>query len=236
MGSPHKEQETLTALAITNAVLAILSAAIAIGAIYFRFFYEPEADPQAAQAYLAEAQERLKQHSDEIGAEAASLVQEAVPPITTAVYSQAREDYPAYVRAVKIQGKEYLANVEQIFIAQVKAQYRDYLRAHRDVIKQEFPEHASDENVEAILTDFEETTNRIVERYYLDEFRRESERTVALWNRFEPVEVPGPNAPSLHEQLADYTADWVVLSAAHRAQKAAAPIEPAQGNEVSAAR
>lgn len=222
MGSPQGESRTLAALAVTNIVLAVLTASLAIGFVYFRFFYEPEADPQAAKAYVEEAQERFDQHADEISAEAASLLNEAVPPITSAVYKQAREDYPAYVRAVKTQGKEYLANVEQIFIDQVKGQYGDYLRAHRDVVKQEFPEHASDENVEKILTDLEETTTRIVERYYLDEFRRESERTIALWKRFEPVEIPGPDAPSLQEQLADYTADWIALTAAEKSKSAAA--------------
>lgn len=233
MNSSHTERETRTALAVTNVILATLTAAIAIGFFYFRFFYTPEADPQAVQAYVEEAQERLDKHSEEITAEATELMQEAIPPITSAVYQQTQEDYPAYVQAVKTQGKEYLANVEDIFIAKVKAQYGDFLRAHRDVVKQEFPEHAGDENVEKILNDFEDTINKIVERYYLDEFRRETERTIALWNKFEPVEAPGPNAPSLQEQLADYTADWAVLAASSRVEQATDSKPPA-GDQAAA--
>lgn len=212
MASPVGENRTLSALLITNLVLGLLTLALAIGFLYFRFVYEPEADPSAAEPYLTEAKERFNEHSDEIAAEAASLAQDIAPPIGDAIYTQVREDYPAYMRALETRGKEYLANAEKILVNQVKAQYGDYLRAHRDVIKEEFPEHASDENVEKVLNDFEEVTDRIVERYYLEEFRQESERTVALWKQFEPLPVPGPDEPSLHEQLADYTADWTILA------------------------
>jgi hypothetical protein len=61
----------------------------------------------------------------------------------------------------------------------------------------------------------------VIERYYLDEFRREADRTMALWREVEPVVLPGPNEPSLEEQLADYAADWTVLAVAEPPQQSA---------------
>jgi hypothetical protein len=214
--------QTNTALATTNVILGVLTVCIALGFIYVQFFYQPDVDPQQTQRYLDEAQQRLEEHGDQIAAEATDVAREALPPIGNAIYQQAQEDYPRYLRALKSEGREYLNNVERILLDEVKAQYRDYLYAHRDVIKEEFPERASDENVERVLRDFEQTANRLLERYYLDEFRKETDRTVALWERVPIVEIPGPNEPSLNEQLADYAADWTVLAMAEETSEAAA--------------
>ena len=89
------------------------------------------------------------------------------------------------------------------------------------MLKEEFPEHAGDENVELVMDDFEQTIDRVIERYYLDEFRRESKRTATLWKRFVPLEPPPRNGPSLREQLVDYTADWTVLAVAEETPPAA---------------
>jgi hypothetical protein len=161
----------------------------------------------------------LAANSEEIQAEVAALASATIPPISRAVYEQANEDFGLYIRTLEVEGDEYLASVEQMFMAKVKAQYDDFLRQHKQILKEEFPEHASDKNVEQVLTEFERTLDKLVERYYLDEFREQSKRTAALWQKFEAVEVPGPNEPSLSEQLADYTADWAVLAASQQAEE-----------------
>jgi hypothetical protein len=214
-----EKQETLTALSITNVVLGVLVLAIAVGGIYVGYFYEPEIDLQDTKRYVSVAQERLTEHADEIAAEAADLAKETMPPIGRAVYAEAKEDYPRYLRALKSQGKEYLTNVEAMLVNDVKAHYDDFYRAHRQVLKEEFPDRASDKHFDQIARDFEKTTKRIIERYYLDEFRQEAKRTGALWDKVEPVPIPEPNQPSLEEQLADYTADWTVLTLAERADE-----------------
>jgi hypothetical protein len=215
------EQETNVLLGITNLVLAVLALTIAGVFIYGELFYKPEIDPKQTAKYLSEARERLEQHSDEISAEAAALAEEALPPIGNAIYAQAKEDYPLYIRTLKTEGRTYLDHAEKILVKRVKARYGEYLREHRDVIKEEFPNHASDENVERVLRDFERTADRILERYYVDEFRREADRTVALWERVRPLDMPAPDEPSLEEQLADYAADWTVLAVADRTEDAA---------------
>jgi hypothetical protein len=212
MPDPKGEQRTLTALTITNVLLAILAASIAAVFLYVEFFAKPDISPQQTERYAAVARERLDEHAEVIRSEVVSLASDTVPPIADAVYQQMQEDYPLYLRALEEEGEIYLANVERIFIERVKDRYRDYLQAHREVLREEFPNHASDENVERILDDFEEAFNRIAERYYLEEFRHEADRTVELWNRIEPVPPPGPADPSLQEQLADYTADWAALA------------------------
>ena len=201
-------------LMATNFMLGALILAFGGAYLYAKSVDRPMPDAEQMEPYLAEARERFEKHADELGEETAQLARELLPPVSDAIYSRAQKDYPHYIAVLETQGDEFLSNMEQMFIAKVKGNYREYLRAHRRVIQEEFPEYASDENVELLLKDFEQTLDRLIERYYLDEFRRESSRTAALWKELTPLERPGPNELPLDDQLVDYVADWTVLAVA----------------------
>jgi hypothetical protein len=217
-GNSATSGQTVGALAVTNVILILLVLGIGGGFIYVRFVYQPKPEPEMYQPYLAEARERLSEHADEITAEAQELAQELAPIVEQAVLRQLRKDSSIYIRVLERQGDQYLADAEQLMVQKLKAHYRDYLRAHREVIQEEFPEHASDANVEAVLNDFEDVFHQIVQRYYLGEFRTQTQRTIALWQEFEPAPLPGPRDPSLEEQLADYFGDWTILAVAESSQ------------------
>ncbi len=206
------KQETMTALTVANILMGLLIATFAGIFLYIELADAPAPDPEMTEQYVAVARERLAEHSDVVEQELMALVSETVPPISDAVYAQTRRDFPKYVNVLERQGKVLMENVEQIFLTQVKAQYHDYLAVHRDVLRQEFPEYASDKNVDRVMNEFEETFNRIVERYYLEELRREANETAALWAAIEPLPTPAPGEPSLEEQLADYSSDWTMLA------------------------
>jgi hypothetical protein len=221
-------QNAVSALTTANVLLGLL-AAVFLGAFtYVEFFYQPEFDPQAAARYTEVAKARLAEHSDVILAEIGDVTAETAPVLGKALYDQSQEDYQLYLTALEREGDTYLANVEQMLVAEAQDQYGEFLRRHRQVLREEFPDHASDKNVEQVLAEFDQTFDRLIERYYLDEFRRESERTVALWKNIEPVELPQADEPSLEEQLADYTADWAILAAAENspAPEQSAPADP----------
>jgi hypothetical protein len=205
-------RRALRALAWANALLGTLVAAIVVGALYLAFFFEPQLPPEYTAELADEVNERLAANSDAILDEARGLAAETLPPLSDALYEQARRDYPAYLQAFENQGGKFREEVERIFIAKVKARYRDYLRRHVEVLREEFPEHASEENIERIMREFERTTDEIVQRYYLAQFREETERTVDLWKKIPPLDRPGPGEPSLELQLANSASDWAVLS------------------------
>jgi hypothetical protein len=202
----------LTALIIANALMGLLLVVFAIGFIYIQASDTPAPDAQTMDRYFEVARERLAEHSEVVEQELMALASETVAPIGDAVYDQARRDFPKYVDVLEREGDVFLENVEQIFLRQVKDQYHTYLAVHREVLRQEFPQNASDENVDRVMREFEQTFDRIVERYYLDEFRREAKETGKLWTAIQPFPLPGPNEPSLQEQLADYSSDWTMLA------------------------
>ncbi len=211
-----------TALVITNCLLSTLVLATLVGFVYVEFLHESRFSPADATPYVKALQDRLIAHQDVIQTEMASLVTEAMPPISSALSKQAQRDYSRYAKAFETHGKEYVRAVQEQLIKKVKARYDDYLVAHRAVVREEFPEQASEKNIDRVLEEFRQTFDKLVERYFLDEFRREADRTVDLWNRLEPVALPGQDEPSLDEQLADYVADWTVIMAIDRVETATA--------------
>lgn len=209
-----REQNALGALSVTNVLLGLLCILFAGAFVYLQWVASPDIDPDAAAAYTETAQDRLAKHADAIQEEVTALAAETLPPLTEAVYASARRDFPKYLTALERQGDVYLTNVEQILTDKLRGQYHEYLAEHRKVLQEEFPNHADEENIDQVMQEFEKTFDRLAERYYLDEFRGNAEQTQKLWAKFEPLPLPGPNEPSLEEQLADYTADWTVIALA----------------------
>ncbi|MEQ8791466.1 MAG: hypothetical protein RIC55_34705 [Pirellulaceae bacterium] len=211
-----------------NALLTALAIVVAVVwsyAMFFRDYRLPGAAPPAKgeevaeSPYAIEARKRLEKHSDEIMRESAGLAAEVLPSLGKALAVQAREDYPLYFSTLEDEGDLYLANVEQTLSEKVKEQYPDFLREHREVLAEEFPEHADKKSIDALIGEFETLADNLVERYYLDEFRSETKRTIAVWKQIEPLDPPQPDEPSLQQQLTDYAADWSVLAFTDTAQE-----------------
>jgi hypothetical protein len=213
MATTQRTNPAFAALTFTNVLLIALI--LGFGGIFLyvqRSLQRPSPD-FAMEEYLAVAQARLDRARPELEQELADLSRDVLPPITEAIAARVQQDYGRYVRTLEREGTVYVANVERMISRKIRARYHDFLQRHREILVNEFPEHASQENIERVLADFENTFSTLVERYYLDEFQRESQRTQALWARFEPARAPALNEPSLEEQLIETATDWAVLVA-----------------------
>ncbi|HCS51785.1 hypothetical protein [uncultured Rubinisphaera sp.] len=161
---------------------------------------------------VSEIEDRLQDHLPAIQDATQKLVTEVSEPIGKAFYKQIQEDDSRYLKTVQIQGAEYGQNVEKLFIKAAQNQYRDYWQAHRKVLAEEFPEYADKEALDELIAEFERTSDKLIERYYADEFIEEGKTTAEYWSRFEPIEVPEDAQVDLEGQLLDYVADWTVLA------------------------
>lgn len=200
--------------------LLVVVIMLVIGGVWARVMFGGGGEAAVDEQGIAdEVQQRLAEHAPEIEAEGRKLAGEIMVPLGQALYREIQRDYPRYLRAIRREGGVLGERLPDILIAAVQQQYRDYLRQHREVLAEEFPEHASEEKLDAMVAEFEQVIDRIVERYYLEEFQREGERTVEYWSRIEPLDLPGPDEPSLETQLFDYLTDWTVLAFADEAQE-----------------
>lgn len=201
-------------------VLGVLIAAVAIVFLY-SLFAEPSIRIDK-EKLVAEMKKRMAANSDTILEEVTSFGAETLPPVANAFAEQATQDMPLYVSALDDQSDELMAGLEQQLRGKLKAQSKEYLAEHRRVFREVFPEITEDHTIDAIVRDFRETAERLAERYYLDEFRKQAKRTAKLWMSIKPVEPPRQG--TLEDQLLEYTTDWAAL-------KAIAPVEhAAHGN------
>lgn len=214
MRVPVRQRETgpYVPIAITDIVLLSLIVAIGGVAVYLQFFYKPHVDSEYVKRVAAAAEARLQENAPQLRHELVSLGEDALPIIQAALVQRARHDYHVYAQTLEHEGSEFVNNVEQAFLAKVKSRYHEYLQRHRQILESEFPEHASRENVEKVLAAFEATFDDLVERYYLDQFRREAARTEKLWTSIPPAPTPEPDEPALEEQLADATRQWLMIA------------------------
>ncbi|HBN76490.1 MAG TPA: hypothetical protein DD473_11860 [Planctomycetaceae bacterium] len=178
---------------------------------YAMFGSSPEL-PVDKSKVVSEVEESLQDHLPAIEDASQKLVAEVSEPIGKAFYKQFQEDDSRYLKTVRLQGAEYGQNVEKLFIKAAQNQYRDYWQAHRKVLAEEFPEYADKEALDELITEFEHTSDKLIERYYAEEFIEEGKVTAEYWSRFEPIDVPDNAQVDLKGQLLDYVADWTVLA------------------------
>lgn len=185
---------------------------VTLGIWCYGMFGQKSRVPVDKSAVAKEVFARLDANSATIKTEAQQLVAEITPPLTEAIYQQAQKDSSLYLRTLRQQGETYAQNADEIFVDAVKAEYRDYLQRHRQVIAEEFPDYADDESLDRLIAHFEQAGEGLIERYYLDDFANEAERTQLAWSKIQPLEPPSKDDPSLEEQLLEYGADWSVLA------------------------
>lgn len=198
------------ALLVTNLLLLCMIVTVSSVAIYLRYVYKPQVDPEYARRLSQAASKRLADHSSEISEEAIMLFRKTWPIARTALVREARQDYPRLAETLQEEGSTYFNNVEAAFLNKVKGRYHDYLMQHRKILTSEFPEHATRENVQRVLASFESTFGELVERYYLDQLRHEAARTERLWQSIPPARKPDADEPALEQQLASTAQDWLV--------------------------
>lgn len=201
--------------------LLLLGFGIAVGVAWVQqVMAVDEASFPIDEKKLAKAiKEHLTAHSEEIMQAAVGVAQETVPPLAEAMYQQMQQDYPAYLQALREQRGSYLENVEEMLLTQAKQEYRQYLQQHREVLAKKFPEYASSKAIDEFIARFESIGDKLIEKYYLDEFRREVDRTANAWEEIQTLPPAPKDEPSHQEQLGLYLSDWLVLNFSDRAKQ-----------------
>lgn len=210
---------------VTN--LFIFAFGLAVGIVWYQqmFAVASQGIPVEEDAVAAEVKARLMANSDTILFRALGVANEALPPISEAMYYQVRRDYPLYLQTLREQRKPYLENVEQMLVQKAEQKYRKFWQEHREILAEKYPEYASSPAVDQLIERFEKVGDRMLQRYYIDEFRQESTRTAKLWEQVEPLPSPQPDEPSIPDQLLMYASDWAVLTLSDRAQDRVLPSE-----------
>ncbi len=206
------------------ALIALLLLAFVAAVCYAVWFAERRLQQKEEQTLTA-VRERLLKDMRPISEELGDLAREVGPPVAIAFYERLKSDVPAYVHTVDEQSKELSDHVETAVRKDVQAQYHTALKRYRAVLRQEFPEVTDERQLDRMMARFEAVFDRLVQRYYVDQFRELLKATIRHWNAIPPASPPRPGEKPLADQLAEDVGNWARLKWIEHRSPARAPRE-----------
>jgi hypothetical protein len=205
---------------INLALIALLLLAL-VAAFCYAVWWAEHRLQQKEERTLAVVRARLARDMKPISEELGDLAAEVGPPVAVAFYERLKADVPAYVHTVDQQSKELTEHVEAAVRRDVRAQYEDARGRYRAILQEEFPEVTDPARLEAMMARFEVVFNRLIQRYYVDQFRDLLAAAIRHWNAIPPAEPPRPGEKSLGDQLAADVSEWARLKVVERGAPAA---------------
>jgi hypothetical protein len=209
---------------INLALIALMLLAF-VAAVCYAVWWAEHRLQQKEEQTLAVVRERLARDMRPIGEELGDLAAEVGPPVAVAFYERLKADVPAYVHTVDEQSKELTEHVEAAVRRDVRAQYQGARDRYRDILQEEFPEVTDPAQLDAMMARFEVVFNRLIQRYYVDQFRDLLSAAIRHWNAIPPAAPPRPGEKSLADQLAADVSEWARLKVVERGAPALAPKE-----------
>lgn len=200
--------------------LVIMVGFVALIAIAGSLFYSlgrRVQDKAYQEELLAVARIRLEGNSDEYMKQVQLFMDDATPIVTKAFFEQTKKDTPLYMQAVNQERSQLLDNLQQRLAAQINARYEETLNQYEQVLVKEFPQATDDRIREQMLANVRVAMDRLVQRYYIDEFKRELTEMYDTWDTFPVAAAPDPDDPPLEDQLIGLLMELMVAKASSNA-------------------
>ena len=158
-------------------------------------------------------------NQDEFTREAEKLVKKITPVISEALSEQSKKDLPLFMQLIDTERKTLMTGLPQRLSERVEKHHREMLRRHEKLIQTEFPAVQDSDVRDRMMGNVYTALDRLVKKYYVDEFQKEFQRMSDAWDDFPPADVPGVGDPGLDEQLMGELMDLVAVKLSrHRAE------------------
>lgn len=200
---------------INLALIALMLLAFVAGVCYAVWFVEHRLQQKEEQT-LAAVRARLGKDMGPLSKELTDLAGEVGPPVAVAFYERLKADVPAYVHTVDEQSKELTEHVQSAVRRDVQAQYHAARGRYRAILQEEFPQVTDPAQLDAMMARFEVVFNRLIQRYYVDQFRELLTTAIRHWNAIPPAGPPKPGEKPLADQLAEDVTAWLRLKMVER--------------------
>ena len=186
----------------TRLVLLLLFVAIVFFTI--KGFYGIAMDFQSEEnlnEMMTLAQKKLGDSSPEFSKEMQLLVDNATPKITEAFMEQSKKDMPRYAGAIDRERDALVENLRAKLNAQVEKRHEKILKDFEGILAEEFPA-AKDKDAHAkMVANFQVALNKLVKKYYADEFESQMKRMYKAYDDFPIAEPVDPGDLPHEDQL-----------------------------------
>lgn len=158
-----------------------------------------------------EAQTYANDNADSYMREVKTLTDNVTPVITKAFYAQAKKDTPKLTLAMNKERELLMKNVQARLEKQINDQYAKVLADYEKILVTEFPK-AEDDNIRRrVMANFREAMNRMVKRFYADQFQEELQAMYDTWDEFPVADAVEEGDVPLEDQLVGYLLELTTL-------------------------
>lgn len=192
----------------------ILVGLVAVIAVVAYLFYGL-ANQLRSEEYITklseEAQTYANDNADSYMREVKTLTDNVTPVITKAFYEQAKRDTPKLTLAMNKERELLMRNVQARLEKQINDQYAKVLADYEKILITEFPK-AEDDNIRRrVMANFREAMNRMVKRFYADQFQEELQAMYDTWDEFPVADAVDEGDVPLEDQLVGYLLELTTL-------------------------
>ncbi|MDA1163229.1 MAG: hypothetical protein O3B13_09020 [Planctomycetota bacterium] len=159
----------------------------------------------------AEAQTYANNNADTYMREVKTLTDNVTPVITKAFYEQAKKDTPKLTLAMNKERELLMKNVQARLEKQINDQYAKILADYEEILLTEFPKVDDDIIRRRIMVNFREAMNRMVKRFYADQFQRELQAMYDTWDEFPIADAVEEGDVPMEDQLVGYLLELTTL-------------------------
>lgn len=158
------------------------------------------------------------ENSDVYSREIQQLVKGITPVVSAAFSEQASKDMPVFMQLFDKERQSLMTDLPQRMSERVEKHHHELLRRHQNLLQSEFPAVENPETRDRMMANACAALDRLVQKYYVDEFKREFKVMSDAWSDFPPAAVPNSGDPPLEEQLLGELMDLTAVKLSrHRA-------------------
>jgi len=206
-------------------VLSLLAVLVVAGVLFYRLGQRLQSEEYQTELGDA-AQEYLEQNSPEYMREVQMLVDHVGPKVSDAFMDQAKKDMPLYAQAVDRQRELLMKNLEERLAIAINDHYEVTLKQSEEILIQEFPAADDDVTRRRVMENFRIALNRMVAKFYIDEFRTELQALYDTWDGFPVASVPDEGDLPLEDQLFGTLLNLVSLKLSSAGTEQLAAVDP----------
>ena len=163
----------------------------------------------------------VEANQDTFSKEAQRLVDGITPVVSTAFTEQSKKDLPLFMQVIDKERQTLMDGLPKRMSEHVEKHHHEMLRRHEKLIQTEFPTVQNAEVRDRMMGNACIALDRLVKKYYVDEFQKEFQKMSSSWNDFPPADMPAAGDPPLEEQLMGELMDLVAVKMAHHRSAAA---------------
>jgi len=148
------------------------------------------------------AGKHLEKNQDKYLKQLQMLVDKVSPPITQALYAQAKKDAPQFLKTIERERQPFLDNLGEKFRDRLSRRYENLQPRYESILKKEFPQFQDPKQQQRMQAHFQLAVSKLLDKYYVDDLRKEMEKLYLTWDNFPAANVK-KGEPPVEEQFVE---------------------------------